>query len=55
MASGLDLAALVQAVALAALRIAGLAAALGLFVALSAAFAPLAALAWAWSLAFGLL
>ncbi len=54
MASAFDLGAFVEAIVLAALRIAGLAAALALVVAALASLTPLLALARAWALPFTL-
>lgn len=54
MAQAFDLGAFVQGIVVAALRLAGVAAALGLLVAALASLAPLLALAWAWALPFAL-
>lgn len=54
MASAFDLGAFVEPIVLAALRIAGVAAALALLVAALASLTPLLALAWAWALPFTL-
>lgn len=54
MALAFDLEAFVPGIVVAALRIAGVAAALALLVAALASLGPLLALAWAWALPFAL-
>ncbi|MCS6932772.1 MAG: hypothetical protein NZM27_11245 [Acetobacteraceae bacterium] len=50
MAQAVDLGAFLQGIVVAALRIAGVAAALALLIAALASLTPLLALAWAWAL-----
>lgn len=52
MAEAFDLKAFVQGIVVAALRLAGVAAALALLVAALASLTPLLALAWAWALLY---
>lgn len=55
MAQALDLGAFIEGIVVAALRVAGVAAALALLVAALASLTPLLALAWAWALPLALL